>query len=225
MISASLLIVVLAAMPAEAIPATYSVSPTTHETVIARTRVLDGDDDCVAIALPTPFTFYRISFTTIFVSTNGYITFDNCVTNFSRLFRRFQIHPEIAVRPNDLFCESAPQGVYVDSDSRVPATPYSPLGRAAVVTWFCRNFNATPGIVTAFMTAELHYGSNAIILRYYQISPNQGTNNFLFAGVSAGDAPCCSTSIFNFPPGPDNWQRTFFVQGEGQSFILLPLPP
>ncbi len=77
------------------------------------TRITSEDDDFFARNLPFTFRFYGVNYSTAFVGTNGYITFNRGDTTYDESLPRFTSLPRISAFFDDLYGarSSAPGGV------------------------------------------------------------------------------------------------------------------
>jgi hypothetical protein len=177
----------------------YVIKPFPQQVISAMNRSFTGDDACQAFTLFHPFKIYGTFYSTIYVSTNGYVTFDKCHNEaFNHLQDWFVNTRMVAVEPLDLKFGDAPSGVYVDN------TPFM-----VTVTWHDGLYAGATGL-GLLATAQFIYGYNLIILRYYLIPSVDHWGQHAFGGVSTGDG-----TTF-----------TFFIPVTGSSYGLIdPLYP
>lgn len=90
---------------------------------------LSGDDAVAAVALPFPFTFYGTSYSTAFVTTNGFLSFAGSSTAWSNTTIPTTTTPNAAIYPywDDLFVDAS-AGIYT-------ATLGSAPNRQFVIEW------------------------------------------------------------------------------------------
>jgi hypothetical protein len=81
----------------------YTVSDATYEWEPAGTELFSGGDDTWAsYTLPFDFPFYCEDYSTIYIGSNGYITFDQGFSQYYGLWDLFLDHPMIAAMARDL---------------------------------------------------------------------------------------------------------------------------
>jgi hypothetical protein len=142
---------------------------------ITATGILDNAND-VAVVVPIgfPFTFYGKTYTSLYVSTNGLITFGNAdvdrvPVNLTTSGPQNNL-PSIAVLWHDWTFQ------YFGSDEAYYATLGPAGNRRLIIQWnFTQSFTG-PGTDTVTFQAKLFEGSNNIEFHYYDATVEDDVN-------------------------------------------------
>jgi len=102
----------------------YTPLPTYREELVARTFIgstdvtpLQGDDDTYSHTLPFSFPFYDQNYTSVYVSCNGYLDFDNGTADFTNTTCDLIDNVRIAALWDDLNVEGPGAGIYITRPS------------------------------------------------------------------------------------------------------------
>jgi hypothetical protein len=144
---------------------TYDFEDLTVPGITATDILDDGNDVAVMVPIGFPFTFYGKTYTSLYVSTNGLITFGNAdvdptPVDLTRAAPQNDL-PSIAVLWRDWTFH------YFGSDEAYYATLGPAGNRRLIVQWNFTQSNTGPGTDTVTFQAKLFEGSNNIEFHYY----------------------------------------------------------
>ena len=164
--------------------------------------ISDADDATQAVALPFSFTFYDVPYNSLFVSSNGLITFGSANADFSNSPLSVE-PPQAAIAPywDDLWT--------VDPDGDVRTQTLGPVGsRQFIIQWTAVDYFLDDGESLTFQVV-LFEGSTDIRFNYLDLEQIQ---NSATVGVKNVAGFGNTQLLFNGPPNQ-------FV-GTGQSTLL-----
>lgn len=163
-------------------PLSYTVEQYSNSYV--RTGIPQGwheDNWCWSVNLPFEFPFFGVSWTNIYVNSNGTITFGEWFDESQHSLFLFLRRPIIAVLWDDLTTTDASDDIYVQTNADM-----------VTVCWVAHYKGSGP----VEMSITLHK-SGRIELKY-----GDGNEEGGFIGVSSGDG-----THFLLPPTPVRWSR------------------
>jgi hypothetical protein len=138
--------------------------------------VLDNsDDDTIAVPIGFSFIFYGVAYDTLYISSNGMITFgaadnDWVPVDFTTTATTGD-HPSIAPFFHDLTFQ------YLGSDEVYYQTLGAPGGRRLVVQWNAAQSATGPGSDTVTFEVKLFEGSNNIEFHYDDVTITDDSTN------------------------------------------------
>ncbi|MBA7492495.1 hypothetical protein ES702_03045 [subsurface metagenome] len=152
----------------EVLEVDYAVSSTDYFFETVTPPIVSGDDAYVEYALPFDFWFYGETYDSVYVGTNGYITFTEGHTDYSGIEGLFLSTPMIAAQAQDLI-------------STIYAIDH---GTYVTFLWFGRQFGEPA--MRDLMMAQLHSDGTVYISIKEWIGPDYWGAEAV-AGISAGD--------------------------------------
>jgi hypothetical protein len=182
------------------------------------TALNQSDDDCDYVPLGFSFDFYGVTYTDVWVNSNGNITFNGCNTDWSG--------PTIPKDPLAIIGT-----LYGDFDPGVNGDVYyNTLGTAPnrkfVVTWeVVPEYAETPGLNT--FQVQLFEGSNEILFGYNGLTTDGINWNGppMNVGISSGTGPYINSYSGTEIPALDGENLCYMPSGDTYAVYLGTCPP